>query len=141
MHPQVDIVRTSYPTRSAANAGSHSARHLARSLLNGELPMRITTTLDQPGLLVVSESYAAGWQAYVDGQPAAVVPTDIFLRGVYLDAGKHEVRLVYAPRSFTIGVAISITTLITLITGSMLVMIAKRRKQRATRSADPTTNA
>ncbi|MEO7911271.1 MAG: YfhO family protein, partial [Roseiflexaceae bacterium] len=92
--------------------------------------LHITTTLDTPGLLVVSESYAPGWLAYVDGQRAAIMPTDGFLRGVYLDADTHEVQFVYAPRSFTIGAAISLTTLSTIIISGILILIAKQRKQK-----------
>jgi hypothetical protein len=125
------------PTTSGGDGDSGVAQIVERTANT----MRITTTLDKPGLLVVSESYAPGWQAYVDGQPAPVVPTDVFLRGVYVDAGRHEVQLVYAPRSFTIGLAISITTLIMLIAGSTLVIIAKRRKQRRPSSDQPTTTA
>jgi hypothetical protein len=126
------VVEGELPSRSSqapANRGVDSAASAADIVERTTNTMRITTTLDKPGLLVVSESYDPGWQAYVDGQPTPVVPADGFLRGVYLDAGRHEVRFVYAPRSFTIGVAISITTLILLIAGSTLVMIAKRRKQ------------
>ena len=43
MHPQVDIVRSSTPTRSIATTGSHSTSPLARTLLNLDSPMRLTT--------------------------------------------------------------------------------------------------
>jgi hypothetical protein len=92
--------------------------------------MHIQATLDRPGLLVVSESYAPGWQAYVDGQPAPIVPTDIFLRGVYLDAGTHEITFTYAPRSFTIGAAISITTLGAILISCSVIAIARRKQYR-----------
>jgi hypothetical protein len=126
-------------SQAPATSAGDGAAGVAQIVERTANTMRITTTLDKPGLLVVSESYAPGWQAYVDGQPALVVPTDVFLRGVYLDAGSHDVRLVYAPRSFTIGVAISITTLVMLIAGSTLVIIAKRHKQRRARSDNLTT--
>src|SRR4051812_11895469 len=43
MHPQVDIARTQTPTRSIATTGSHSTSPLARTLLNLDSPMRLTT--------------------------------------------------------------------------------------------------
>jgi len=43
MHPQVDIVRTSTPIGSTATTGSHIVRPLARTLLEDQLPMRLST--------------------------------------------------------------------------------------------------
>lgn len=56
-----------------------------------------------PGLLVLSEVYAEGWNAYVDGERVEVLRTNHALRGVPLPAGEHEVVLRYEPRSLTIG--------------------------------------
>jgi hypothetical protein len=92
--------------------------------------LHIETTLDTPGLLVTSEIYDPGWNAYVDGKPATIVPTDVMLRGVYLDKGKHKVEFVYAPLSFTVGAAISITTLMAIFIGWAGVIITKRRNQQ-----------
>jgi hypothetical protein len=43
MHPRVDIVRPRPPIAAAATTGSHTSRPLARTLLNQEKPMRLTT--------------------------------------------------------------------------------------------------
>lgn len=43
MHPRVDIVRPRPPSAVAATTGSHTVRSLARSLLDLEKPMRLTT--------------------------------------------------------------------------------------------------
>lgn len=67
----------------------------------------ISTRTDAPGLLVVSEIYAEGWRAYVDGEVVAILPTDLALRGVPIPAGEHTVELRYEPRSLRIGVPIS----------------------------------
>jgi len=55
------------------------------------------------GLLVVSEVYAEGWNAYVDGERVDILRTNHALRGVPLPAGEHEVVMKYEPRSLTIG--------------------------------------
>lgn len=55
------------------------------------------------GLLVLSEVYANGWNAYVDGDRVDVLRTNHALRGVPLPAGEHEVVMKYEPRSLTIG--------------------------------------
>jgi len=55
------------------------------------------------GLLVVSEVYAEGWNAYVDGERIDILRTNHALRGVPLPAGEHTVVMKYEPRSLTIG--------------------------------------
>jgi hypothetical protein len=69
-----------------------------------------------PGLLVVSEIYASGWRAYVDGERVDVLPTNHALRGVPLPAGEHTVELRYEPLPLRLGLAISGVT-----TAAMLV--------------------
>jgi hypothetical protein len=76
--------------------------------------MTVKATLDRPGVLVVSDTYFPGWKATVDGQPAPILPVDVALRGVYLEAGAHEVAFVYAPWQFTVGVWISVAGLVVL---------------------------
>jgi len=56
-----------------------------------------------PGLLVLSEVYAEGWNAYVDGERVEVLRTNHALRGVPLPAGEHAVVVKYEPRSLRIG--------------------------------------
>lgn len=66
-------------------------------------------------LLVLLDAYDPGWRARVDGRPARIVPVFGVFRGVYLDAGDHEVRFAYAPRSFTIGVILSLSALVAAV--------------------------
>jgi hypothetical protein len=67
----------------------------------------IAVTATAPGLLVVSEIYAAGWLAFVDGAPAPILPTHHVLRGVPLPAGEHTVELRYEPPALQLGLLIS----------------------------------
>ena len=67
----------------------------------------IATDTAAPGLLVVSEVYASGWRAFVDGAEVPVWPTDHLLRGVPVPAGQHTVALRYDPLSLRVGLWIS----------------------------------
>jgi hypothetical protein len=60
-----------------------------------------------PGLLVVSEVYASGWRAFVDGAEVPILPTQHVLRGVPIPAGQHTVALRYDPLSLRAGIWIS----------------------------------
>ena len=65
--------------------------------------LELTARSSAPGLLVVSQAYAEGWNAYVDDEQVEVLQTNHALQGVPLPAGEHEVMLRYEPRSVTIG--------------------------------------
>jgi hypothetical protein len=79
---------------------------------DNEVKLRVET--ERPGLLVLSDTYYPGWQAYVDGEKTPIYPTDAALRSVYLEAGEHEVRFVYSPGTFKLGITISGLSLLAL---------------------------
>jgi hypothetical protein len=68
-------------------------------------PERIDLTAKSTGdgLLVLSEVYADGWNAWVDGKPVDILRTNHALRGVPLAAGTHDVVLKYEPTALKIG--------------------------------------
>jgi uncharacterized membrane protein YfhO len=61
--------------------------------------MRIDADLPRPGLLVISQRAFPGWQAFVDGRPADVLPANIVFNAVALPAGRHTLEWTFAPRS------------------------------------------
>ncbi|MBV9329803.1 MAG: hypothetical protein JO352_39370 [Chloroflexi bacterium] len=50
---------------------------------------------DQPRFLVLNEAYAPGWTASSGGQPLAVFPTNVVMRGVVVPPGATSVRFAY----------------------------------------------
>lgn len=70
----------------------------------------VLTEADAPSILVLAENHYPGWRAYVDGEQAGVLRVDYNLRGVFVPAGKHDVRFVYRPKSALIGLAVSLLT-------------------------------
>lgn len=79
--------------------------------------VNIDTSTDAPGFLVVSDIYADGWRAYVDGEPVDILPTNHALRGVPVPAGEHTVKMRYEPMSLELGVPISAAT------GSIMLVV------------------
>jgi hypothetical protein len=77
--------------------------------------------------LVLSDTWYPGWKAFIDGKETAIYPTNGIVRGLFVDAGSHEVSFVYSPASFKTGAAISLTTLF----ACLLACMAGRSKKKA----------
>lgn len=71
-------------------------------------------TLQQKAVLVVQTPFDRGWQAWQDGKAAPVLKVDVGLLGVGLDSGEHKVELRYHTPFLTLGLAISVGSLLIL---------------------------
>jgi uncharacterized membrane protein YfhO len=75
-------------------------------------------------LLVVSQIYYPGWRATVSGERVPVVAANYALTGIPVPAGDHEVRFVFDPASFKIGLAI---TILSILMAVALIALAESR--------------
>jgi Bacterial membrane protein YfhO len=87
----------------------------------------IQATLNNSGVLILSDSFYPGWHAYIDGKEEKILRANWFFRAISLSEGKHAVEFRYEPRSFTIGFAISLATLAALIVTSIVLYVRERR--------------
>jgi hypothetical protein len=71
----------------------------------------------------------------VDGSPTPIVRTNALVRGVAVDAGSHVVEMAYRPLSFRWGAAISLASMLTLVT-----VVFERRRRMRRRTADPSSS-
>lgn len=71
----------------------------------------INVTVPDDGLLILGASWTPGWQAAIDGVQTPVLRVNGALRGVYVEAGKHQVRFYFLPSTLTIGLGITLITL------------------------------
>ncbi|MBN1351247.1 YfhO family protein [candidate division KSB1 bacterium] len=86
-----------------------------------------------PAHLVLSEIYyPAGWKAYVDGEETKIYKTNYLLRSIFLKPGKHSIRFVFDPQSFSIGLWISSVTAIFLVV-CIVILLVKNRDRRGMR--------
>ncbi|MBL7648068.1 MAG: YfhO family protein [Candidatus Hydrogenedentes bacterium] len=69
--------------------------------------VEITADTTRPGILVLADTFAPGWHAYVNGAREPILKVNGMFRGVYLPAGKHNVTFTYAPLSVTLGLLTS----------------------------------
>jgi hypothetical protein len=85
------------------------------SILNyGANRVVVEARSEKPGVLVLSDVLAPGWQVRVNGEPEPVFPVNNLIRGVLLDKGKNIVEYVYSPPGFKRGVYLFIAGLICL---------------------------
>jgi len=83
------------------------------------------------GALVVDETYARGWRATVDGEPAPVLRSDDDARVVLLGPGKHRIATRYRPLAAVLGPPLAAAgaaiALLWLLGGAVLWLAARRR--------------
>ncbi|MCL4359724.1 YfhO family protein [Patescibacteria group bacterium] len=91
------------------------------------LPDRVELRTDAQAnkLLVLTDTYDAGWRAYVDGHEAPVYRADYDFRAVAVPEGKHTVTFVYDPASFRFGSMIAMGVLV-FLAGGTVVYVAQR---------------
>jgi hypothetical protein len=112
------------PSREAANG---PGRLTTRRNANG---YDVEATMEADGWVVVSETAWPGWRAYVDGVRVPTVFANHAFLGIHVPAGTHRLQLVYLPRAFTVGRAISTAT----VAGVTIFFLLRRRRAR-TRAA------
>lgn len=85
------------------------------------------------GYFVLSDAWFPEWRADVDGEEVEILRANAAYRAVRVEAGRHEVRFRYEPRSFRVGVAVSLGAIVLLLLGCMIeraVVLRERTKHR-----------
>ncbi len=84
----------------------------------------IDAQLKESGLLVLSDTMYPGWQAYVDGSKQPILTTDLIMRGVRLESGKHQIVFLFRPPLLTIG--LFITAIGLLVVGAAFILRSRK---------------
>jgi len=103
------------PGQLRERAGGDVSSEACRIVSYAPDRVEIEATLKAEGIVVLSETYAPGWEAFVSTsggayRSAPVVRTNRTMRGVSVPAGEHRIRMVYRPSSFSIGAGLSATS-------------------------------
>ena len=72
-----------------------------------------------PAFAVVSETAYPGWRAFVDGNRTRTWRVDALVMGIEVPAGRHELRMVYAPPVFSLGLFLSVFSFVALAAGGI----------------------
>ena len=86
-----------------------------------------------PAALFLSDEWAPGWTATVDGESVPIYSADLVGRAIEVPAGAHQVAFRYRTPGLTAGLWISGLGLLTCV--GLLVARPRRRSERATAPA------
>lgn len=76
-------------------AGYTPPRGTARLGVDAAERVTVLVESDGPALLVLNDQVLDGWRATVDGRPARIHAANFLARGVWVEAGRHEVVFRY----------------------------------------------
>jgi hypothetical protein len=84
-----------------------------------------------PALLLITDLYSRDWHARpLPGSVQAtyeILPANYVLRAIPLAAGQHRIEVVYAPRSFRVGLAVSAIAWLAWACGVAMLFLRSRR--------------
>lgn len=119
-----DVVLEERPAFAREGDALESAECQIRQYEYGRV--RIEAVTPQPAVVVLSDSFGAGWTATVNGQPARILAANVAFRAVEVPAGRSEVEFRYETPGLRAGMAISGIALASLA-GLALWPVARRR--------------
>lgn len=82
--------------------------------------LELAVETDAPALLVLSEVFYPGWQAFLDGRPTPIYRTNFTFRGVFIPPGSHHLVLRFRPASLALGLALAAMALGGLFLASLI---------------------
>ena len=130
--PAREVILESEP-RPAPVPGETPGR--ARILREGSDFMEIEAELERASVLLVTDAWTPAWRAVPldagDTRRYDVMPANYALRAVPLEAGKHHLRLEYAPAAFRIGLIVSALASLAWAAAALLLWRREARHARA----------
>jgi hypothetical protein len=124
----IDVATTALVDRPLSLEGGSPGEVEVREDLPGRI--ELTTRAPTRQLLVVSESFHAGWRPRIDGTEMPLLRVYGDFMGAVVEPGTHRVALRFEPQSLRIGGALSAA-------GLVLVLLGAARAGVARRSTDP----
>ena len=124
----IDVAKTALVDRAAPlDAGLPGEARMLE-----EEPGEITIETRAAGrqLLVVSESFHAGWRVWIDGEPGSLLRAYGDFIGCVVPQGSHRIRLHFEPASFRWGARVSALALAGILAWSVIALVRARAAGR-----------
>ena len=83
-----------------------------------------------PAIVLFSESYDEGWNAYLDGKKIPTVIGNYNFIACSVGPGQHEITFKYEPRVFWLSLYISILGLVVFIAGAAFSGFWRRKDKQ-----------
>ncbi len=115
--PDIDLRRTAITEEAVAlsPAPGSGASEEVKTVDYQPDSLELAARSSGASLLVLSENYYPGWEAWLDGKPVPILRADIALRAVVVPDGSHRVRMEFRPAILTVGLMVSLATALGLI--------------------------
>ncbi|MCK4322234.1 YfhO family protein [candidate division WOR-3 bacterium] len=85
--------------------------------------IEMNVSLGTDGYLVLSEHYYPGWKAYVDGERVKILRANYLFRAIPLGPGEHMVKFIFSPKTFQIGIILSLLGVLFIIVAGISVRL------------------
>lgn len=135
LHAPSDMARIAPPgaggPRDAADEAivrlPGAVRVAARVLRYEPNELHLAVSCPDRGWLLVTDRWAPGWLATVNGRPTAVLGGDFIFRAVAVDAGPNDIRFAYRPTGWPVLVILSWSVLLAVGVGCAIRWRARTR--------------
>jgi hypothetical protein len=129
--PRKEVILEREPQPAPVAAASQGRAAVVRQ---GTDYLEIEADVAVPSVLLVTDAWTPAWRARaLPGSSASdyeVLPANYALRGVPLGAGKHRLRMEYAPAGFRIGLIVSALASIAWV-GAFVLLRHRERSRRS----------
>lgn len=96
-----------------------------------ETSLVLETNFSETGYLFLSQAFAPGWQASLDGAKTDIIRANYAYMAVKVPAGPHQIVFAFKPLSYIIGKSISIITIIGLLIFLLTYYLVIRTKKNS----------
>ena len=107
--------------RSTSASGSVTITDPASDTVNLAVEARTKS------VLVLNDLYYPGWEAKLDGNPTQIYRANYLFRAVIVPQGTHVIEFTYRPRSFRLGLSITLGATSILVLGLILITVPQLR--------------
>jgi len=121
------IVANDIPPPDGTRVGSSDEVHI---VMRRSDSVRLRCSAGGRRLAVLSAILYPGWGVWVDGVRRTPVQTDHTLRGVVVERGSHRVHWVFRPRSFKIGLGVTLWACGLLLAASVGLFVRRSGHER-----------
>lgn len=115
------------PTDTSAPPDFEATANIVSDRLNS---VEVEFLTPRAAMMVLNDSWAPGWKAFVDGVEKPVLRVNYGCRGVPVPAGQHRVLFLYRPPLLLIGLALSGTSMLILLSLTLWEAVCLRRSRR-----------